>query len=129
MGQTIINAIIPVAVAALIAVLGAVISAVGDAGVQFIKQKKVALAGRIGMDTYNAHLAFAKSAWAIVDEHFRITPTVTKTIESAQEKFTEEIKKLAPSITDIEIDQLRQTVAGEVNKGREAITTGLTEIE
>ena len=32
-------------------------------------------------------------------------------------------KKLAPSITDIEIDQLRQTVAGEVNKGREAITT------
>jgi len=121
--QEIINSVVPILISALIAVLVAVIKAVGDAAVQWIEKKKEALAVGIGVDTYNQRLSFAYQAWYIVDEFFRITPTVTKTIEAAQAKFAEEIKKLIPAITDDEIDQLRQAIAGEVNKGRDIIAT------
>lgn len=121
--QTITSTVLPVAVTALIAVLVALIKGVGDAAVQFIDQKTAAVKVKMGADTYNQRFAFAKQAWNITDEYFRITPTVTKTIDAAQGKFAEEIKKLIPNITDDEIEQLRQAVAGEVNKGRAAIAT------
>lgn len=119
--QTIINTVVPVAVTALIAVLVALIKGVGDAAVNFIEQKTAAIKSKVGTDTYAQRLAFARQAWNITDEYFRITPTVTKTIDTAQMKFAEEIKRLIPDITEDEISQLRQAVAGEVNKGREAI--------
>lgn len=126
MEQQIINQIVPVLVAAIFAVLTAVIKAVGDAAVKLIEKKKEAVEAKIGADTYNQRVAVAKQVWGIVDEYFRITPTVTKTIEAAQAKFTEEIKKLIPDITDEEIEHLRQAVAGEVNKGRDALTAPAT---
>ena len=123
MVQQIINAVVPVAVTALVAVLVAVIKALGDAGVKLIQRKKDAVAAKIGADTYNQRLAVAKQVWGAVDEYFRITPTATKTFEAAQAKFTEEIRKVLPDITDDEIAQLRQAVAGEVNKGKAALTS------
>lgn len=77
---------------------------------------------QIGAATYTQRLNLARQAWGIVDEYFRITPNVTKTIDAAQAKFTDVIRKMVPSLTDEEIAQLRQAVAGEVNKGKSAIT-------
>ena len=100
----------------------AVIKGVGDAAVSFIEKKKATVVAQIGADTYNQNLTVAEDVWNLVDEYFRITPTVTKTIEAAQEKFSEEIKKAIPDIMDDEIEQFRQAVAGEVNKGKAALT-------
>lgn len=121
MAQQIINSIVPVAIAAIVAVLVAIVKSVGNALVALIEKKAEALRVKIGADVYTQRLSFARQAWEVVDEYFRITPTVTKTIAAAQEKFAEEIKKRVPDITDEEIEQLRQAVAGEVNKGRAAI--------
>ena len=123
MAQQIINEIVPVIITAVIAILVAVIKGVGDACIQYIQKKRNALEVKIGKDEFDKKLAFAKEAWNIVDEYFRITPQATKTIEAAQGKFMEEIKKLVPNITDDEVAELRQAIAGEVNKGREALTS------
>ena len=122
MVQQVINAIVPVAITALVAVLVAGVKALGDAGVELINRKKEAVVAKIGADTYNQRLAVARQMWGAVDEEFRITPTLEKTIENKQKLFAEKIKKAIPGITDSEIEQLRQAVAGEVNKGREALT-------
>jgi hypothetical protein len=116
--QTIINSVVPVAVTALVGVLVAVIKAIGNVGVEFINQKIKALQVSTGADTYNKNLAFAKAAYAIVDENFRITPELTKTVAAAQAAFAVEIKKFIPAITDEQIEQLRQAVAGEINQGK-----------
>ena len=121
MWQQIINAVVPVAVTALVAILTVVIKCVGDAAVAYIARKKDALVAKIGADTYQQDLAFAKAAWAIVDEHFRITPALEKTFEAKQAEFKVQIQKMIPGVTDDEIEQLRQAVAGEVNKGRAAV--------
>jgi len=127
MVQQIINAIIPLLITAIVGILGVIIKSLGDALIAFIETKKKEIIVKIGSATYNQNLVFAKSAWNIVDEYFRINSTIEKTIDSAQAKFAEEIKKLVPSITDEEIAFLRQTVAGEVNKGRDVIITPITE--
>ena len=126
MVQQIINAIVPVAITAIVAILVAAIKALGDAGVAYIQKKKDAVVAKIGTDTYEHNLSVARSIWNIVDEEFRITPTLDKTIVNKQAMFDEKIKKAIPNITDDEIAQLRQAVAGEVNKGKAAIV-GQTE--
>lgn len=120
--QQIISAVVPVVVASIVAIFVAIIKAVGDAAISFIEKKKEAVQVKIGIDTYNQRLAFARQAWNIVDEYFRITPTVQKTVDSTGKMFADEMKKLVPSLTDEEIEQLRQAVAGEVNKGKAVVT-------
>lgn len=121
MWQTAFNTILAAAAAALAAVLAAAVKALGDAGIDYIRQKQKELQARIGMEQYNRNLSFARQAWNMVDEYFRITPTVQKTVEAKQQEFAKELKKLIPAVTDPEIELLRQAVAGEVNKGREAL--------
>ena len=123
MVQQIINAIIPIAITAIVGVLSVVIKTLGDAAVAFIAEKKNEVVTKIGVNTYNQNLAFAKSVWVLVDEYFRVNSTVTKTIDSATAKFVEEMKKLCPQLTDDEIKQLQQIVAGQINQGRDAIVT------
>jgi hypothetical protein len=119
--QSIVNAVVPIAVTAVIGVLTAAVKAVGDAAVSFLERKESVLEVKIGADAYAQDLVFAKSAWNIVDEKFRITPTLEKTMEAKQAEFAAQIQKLVPGVTDDEIEQLRQAVAGEVNKGRAVV--------
>lgn len=121
MWEQILNAIIGILATALVGVIVVVIKELGDAGVKFLIQKKEEIATRIGIDKYNSLLAFATQCWKITDEYFRITPNVIKTIDNAQLKFKEEILKKFPQLTDDEINQIRQTIAGEINAGRKVI--------
>lgn len=121
MVQQIISTIIPVLVTAIAGVLVAAIKAVGDAGVQLINEKIVAVKTSAGAEQWNHWMQLAQTVWNAVDEEFRITPTLEKTIANKQALFTEKIQQVIPEITDDEIEQLRQAIAGEVNKGKAAI--------
>lgn len=121
MVQQIINGVVPVAITALVAVLVAGVKALGDAGVNFFNEKAAAVRAKAGADKWNHWMALARQAWDMVDEEFRITPTLEKTMAAKQAEFAVRIEKLIPGITDEQIDQLRQAVAGEVNKGRAAV--------
>ncbi|OPJ59109.1 hypothetical protein [Clostridium oryzae] len=123
MVQQVINEIVPVVITCLISVITIIIKSLGDAAVAFIQAKKNAEIAKMGVEKYNNELAVAKNVWNIVDEYFRITPTVEKTIDSAQAKFKEEILKKIPYLTDADIEHLRQVVAGEINKGKDVIVT------
>jgi hypothetical protein len=119
--QSIINQIVPVAITAIVGILIAIIKAVGDAAVDYINKKKEAVVTQTGIDQYNSKLILAKNIWNLVDEAFRITPTLTATIEAKQKMFEEEMLKVIPELTSDEIAQLRQVIAGEINKGKEVV--------
>jgi hypothetical protein len=120
--QQILNDIIPVLITAIIAILVAIIKKAGDAVVAWLGKKKEAEGVKIGINTYNQNLAFAKAAWNIVEEFFRINPLVQKTVDSTWSMFATEMKKFVPTLTDDEINQLRQAIAGEVNAGKAVVT-------
>ena len=119
--QQIINGVVPVAVTALIAVLVALIKAVGNALAVLIGEKAAAVKAKAGADKWDFWMKLGRQAWGSTDEEFRITPTLEKTFAAKQAEFSVQIKKLIPAITDDEIEQLRQAVAGEVNKGKAAV--------
>lgn len=119
----IINGVVPIFVTAIVAILTFIIKTVGANFIDYMSAKKNELAIKTGVDKYNATLQKAKSIWAIVDEEFRITPTLEKTIENKQAMFNKLLKAKIPSLTDDEISDIRQAIAGEVNKGKEVITS------
>ena len=65
--------------------------------------------------------------WAAVDEEFCIYAHDEKHVFAKQKLFDEALKQAIPEITDAQIEQLRQAVAGEVNKGRAAICGQVTD--
>lgn len=121
MWQTALNTILTAVAAAGVTVLVAVIKAFGDAGIQFVQTKAAAIEAKAGQDKWNFWITLAKQAWNITEENTRIIPTAEQTIAAKQAEFAVQLKKLIPEITDDEIEQLRQAVAGEVNKGKAAI--------
>lgn len=122
--STAVGTVAAAAAAALAAVLAAAVRAFGEAGAAYLKRRQQELEQRMGAQQYERSLALAKEAWYIVDEYFRITPEAAKTIQAKQAKFAEEMKKLLPAVTDEEIGQLRQAVAGEINRAKEAVSPG-----
>lgn len=121
------TAIQPALASAVVTIVTAVIAALGAYAVKFIAAKRDEAVSRLGLLEYQRKYAAAEAAWKAVDEYFRITPTVVKTVESTLAKFRVEIKKVLPGISDAEIDALRLAVAGAVNAGREAVSPPVTE--
>jgi hypothetical protein len=124
MWQTALNTIETAAVAALVTVICVAIKSLGDAVSTLIKKQAAAWEVKIGTDSYNHNLAIAREVWGAVDEDVRTSPEMQKMvrkIETKQQLFTQKIQKAIPGLTDDEIVQLRQAVAGEVNKGRAAV--------
>lgn len=123
MFNQIVNTVVPVLVTAIGGILVAIIKSVGDAAIDYIQTKKEHVANQIGDINYNSNLKKAKDIWNIVDEEFRITPTLTKTVEAKQQMFAKLLKSKVPSLTDDEISSIRQAIAGEVNKGKAVVTS------
>ena len=124
MWQTALNTIGTAAVAALVTVICVAIKSIGGALSTLIGKKAAAWEVKIGTDAYNHNMTVARGIWGAVDEDVRTDPELQKLvskIEAKQQLFTQKIQKAIPGLTDDEIVQLRQAVAGEVNKGKAAV--------
>ncbi|OAA95033.1 hypothetical protein [Clostridium coskatii] len=119
--QSIINGIVPIAVTVIVGVLVAVIKAIGDAIVVLVEKRKEEVIQKIRINRYNGCLQVAREVWRVVDEYFRINSNIKSTISNKQKKFEEEILKILPDLTATQIEQLRQSVAGEINKDKDKI--------
>lgn len=127
MWQEALNTIETAALTALVGVGVVAIKALGDAAVKYITEKAATVKAKAGADKWNHWMDLARQTFAAVDEEFRITPTLESTITAKQKLFDEALKQAIPEITDAQIEQLRQAVAGEVNKGRAAICGQVTD--
>lgn len=114
----IINAIVPIAITVIISVLTAVINAVGKAAIKYIEKKKEAVMQEMCTDKYNCQIEFARAAWGMVDEYFRISPSIEKTFEAKQSVFDKILSDKYPELKSPDIIQLRQTIAAEINKDK-----------
>lgn len=67
------------------------------------------------------YIDVAKQVWNIVEENFRITESVEKKLSSKADEFNKIMIDKFPELTISDISELRQSIAGEVNKGKEAV--------
>jgi Na+-transporting methylmalonyl-CoA/oxaloacetate decarboxylase gamma subunit len=121
--EQVLNQIIPILITALVSILVVIIKGVGEAVVEFIETKKEEVIAKIGKEKYDEQKNLASDVWNFVEEHFRVSETVGKVTEEKIAMFNEELKKRIPSLTDEQIELLRQSIAGQINAGKEVITS------
>lgn len=68
-----------------------------------------------------AYIEVAKQVWNIVEENFRITETIEDKIASKADTFDQMLLAKFPELTQSDITELRQAVAGEINAGKDAV--------
>ena len=120
-GDTLINQIGPVVIAAVIGILGVTIKAVGNVIIELIQKKKEELEQKLQIGKHQQELATAREVWNIVDEKYRITDKVEDLIKSKADDFDKLLLEKIPYLTDEEISELRQAIAGEINQGKKLL--------
>lgn len=113
-----LNQIIPLLITCIIGVLAVVIKGVGDVAIKFILAKRDETIEKIGRVEYEKRIATALDIWGIVDEHFRVNDLIEHTIDDKTNLFNEMLLDRIPSLTQEDLDYLRQTIAGQINSGR-----------
>ena len=119
--EELLNQILPILIAAIVSIIAVVIKAVGDVTIKYLSTKKDEAIARLGVLEYNKRLATARDIWGVVDEHFRIYDSVAYEIDDKIKLFNKMLLEQIPSLEQSDLDYLRQTIAGQINQGKDAL--------
>lgn len=119
--DVLVNQIGPVVIAAVVAIVAVTIKAVGNVVIELIGKKKEEVEQKLEIGKHKQEIETAKEVWNIIDEKYRITDKVEDLMKSKSADFDKLLKTKIPYLTDEEIQTLRQSIAGEVNKGKEKL--------
>ena len=72
------------------------------------------------------YITVAKSIWNIVDENYRISKSVEDKLESKADQFDKMLLAKFPELSQDDVAELRQSIAGEVNAGKEVVLSNST---
>ncbi|MGL4569626.1 MAG: cobalt ABC transporter permease [Clostridium sp.] len=102
----------------VVGILVAIIKSVGDVAIEYIGKKKQVVEQRLQLDKHVEEIETAKQVWNIVEEKYRITDNIKDLVKSKADAFDKMLLEKIPGITEDQVKQLRQAIAGEINKGK-----------
>ena len=129
MKELLINQIAPIAATAIVAILVATIKKVGGVAIDLFVAKKKETELKIVASGHESELITAKEVWNIVEEKFRVSNDLETLLVSKADMFNEVLLKKIPGLTQTNLDDLRQAIAGEVNKGKTVIVADDTKLQ
>lgn len=125
MKEILLNQVLPPIFTALaVGVTGvfvAVIKSVGTAIIEYLGKKKKVVEKDLQLSKHQEEINTAKQVWNIVEEKYRITDNLDKFITSKADEFDKLLLEKIPYLTKEQVSELRQALAGEINKGKEAL--------
>jgi len=121
MKEVLISQIAPIVATAIVAILVATIKTVGSAAVELFVTKKKEVELKIKASGHESDIQNAKEVWNIIEEKFRITENATQILGSKADMFDKLLLNKIPGLTQSNLDDLRQAIAGEINKGKAAL--------
>lgn len=122
MKEILINQILPIVDTSVVAILAVIIKQVGNSIIDFFIQKKSEISQKIKINEHQEEINTAREVWDIVEEKFRITENATELLTSKADEFDKVLMERIPGLSKENLEFLRQTIAGEVNKGRDMLT-------
>jgi len=122
MKEILINQILPIVDTSVVAILAVIIKQVGNSIIDFFIQKKSEISQKIKINEHQEEINTAREVWNIVEEKFRITENATELLTSKADEFDKVLMQRIPGLSKENLEFLRQTIAGEVNKGRDILT-------
>lgn len=96
---------------------------IGDTVIDYLQEKKTTLGVNKQLAEHQNEITTAKEIWNIVEEKYRITEKVEDLLVSKSQMFDQLLLQKIPYLTQENLDDLRQAIAGEFNKGKQAIIT------
>ena len=120
--EQIINWVMPAVTAAFVGVVIVIIKNVGDALINLAEVKAKELSQKYKLDKYSELINTAKDIWNIVEEKYRITENIEELVESKADMFDRLLLKKIPALTQEQLNKIRQALAGEFNKGKNALS-------
>ena len=63
----------------------------------------------------------AKKVWNVIEEDFRIEENIKKKLGSKADEFDRRLLKRFPELSENDVADLRQAVAGEINQGKQSV--------
>ncbi len=121
MKDILISQIAPVAVACLVAILVAIIKSVGDVVISYLEKQKEVLEHKLNLSKYQEQMNTAKDIYNIVEEKYRINEKVEGELINKADEFDKMLLEKIPYLTQTEVEQIRQAICGEINKGKNAL--------
>ena len=115
--------VLPTIGVVLTGILVTIIKKIGNEAVEYISKKKEVVEQQLNSDKNREILEVGKQIWNIVEENFRITENLGNFIGSKAEMFDSLLVEKFPVLTEKQIEEIRQTIAGEINRGKEALFT------
>ncbi|WP_238858991.1 hypothetical protein [Clostridium sp. YIM B02569] len=67
------------------------------------------------------YITVGKAIWNIVDENFRISKTVEEKVLSKADEFDKLLLAKFPELSQDDVAEIRQAIAGEINQGKAAV--------
>lgn len=119
--DVLVNQIGPVLVAAVIGVLAFSIKAIGNVVIDLIDKKKEEVEQKLEIGKHQQEIQTAKEVWNIVDEKYRITDKVEDLMKSKADDFDNLLLSKIPYLTKNQVADIRQAIAGEINKGKDKL--------
>ncbi|MDU2663366.1 cobalt ABC transporter permease [Clostridium perfringens] len=107
------------ALAAAIALfLATIIKSLGDQLIQLIKVKIEATDQKLKSSKFNEAYEVGKKIFFAIEEKYRITDNLENLVKSKADLFDKMLLEKFPYLNKEEIMQIRQSIAGEYNKGK-----------
>lgn len=114
----ILDPILNIITLGIVGIFVSIIKVVGDIAIDYFGKKKEVVEQKLKLDKHVEEVEAAKQVWNIVEEKYRITDNITTLAKSKADMFDKLLLKKIPYLTEDEVMQLRQAIAGEINKGK-----------
>ncbi|WP_271812865.1 cobalt ABC transporter permease [Clostridium beijerinckii] len=121
MKEILINQILPIVDTVVVAILAVIIKQVGNSIIDFFIQKKSEINQKIKINEHQEEINTAREVWNIIEEKFRITENAAELLTSKADEFDKVLMERIPGLSKENLEFLRQTIAGEVNRGRDML--------
>ncbi|WP_415296345.1 cobalt ABC transporter permease [Clostridium perfringens] len=116
--EKILDPILSAVGVALATVLVAIIKSVGNEAVEYLKTKKKVADQKIKESKYAELFEVGKNIWNMVEEKYRVTDNIETLAQSKADMFDKMLLEKFPHLTENELIEVRQALAGEYNKGK-----------
>ena len=121
--NSIVNVALPIIITGAVGLLAKLIYKVGDVLIDSAKAKKEESGLNQQLVQHKDVINTAKQVWNIIEEKYRITEKVEDLIVSKADMFDDLLLQKIPYLTKENLSDLRQAIAGEFNKGKQAVIT------
>ena len=121
--NSIVNVALPIIITGAVGLLAKLIYKVGDVLIDSAKAKKEESGLNQQLVQHKDEINTAKQVWNVVEEKYRITEKVEDLLVSKADMFDDLLLQKIPYLKKENLSDLRQAIAGEFNKGKQAVIT------